>query len=210
MRVRRVASITAVPPVAASAAGGTEAVELAPEALSLAATASFDGFYRRELPRLVALAAALAGPASADDIAQEAMLTAYRRWDTVSALDLPAAWVRRVCANQALSVLRRRSAETRALLRLGARPQRSIELSPDPDAFWAEVRRLPRRQAQAVALAYVYDLGVAEIAATLGVAEGTVKTHLFRGRAALAVRLGESLEDAAVDPATGDVERGRP
>ena len=40
----------------------------------------FDDFYRAELPRLVALARALCGAATADDVAQEAMLAAYRRW----------------------------------------------------------------------------------------------------------------------------------
>src|SRR6187431_1989986 len=79
---------------------------------------TFDAFYRRELPDLVAFAAALAGPAAADDIAQDAMLVAYRRWDTVSVMDVPAAWVRRVCANRAVSSLRRRGVEVRALLRL--------------------------------------------------------------------------------------------
>jgi RNA polymerase sigma factor (sigma-70 family) len=157
---------------------------------------TFEGFYRRELPRLVTLAAALAGPTSADDIAQEAMLAAYRRWETVSQLDLPVAWVRRVCANRAMSLLRRRGSEARAVLRLGARREEPFELPPEPGTFWAEVRRLPRRQAQAVALAYVYGMGVAEIAATLGVTEGTVKTHLFRGRAALARRLGQAAEEA--------------
>src|SRR4051812_34236711 len=81
----------------------------------------FDAFYRRELPALVALAVALSGSASAEDIAQEAMLAAYRRWDVVSHLDLPAAWVRRVCANRCVSTLRRRAVEGRAMLRLGAR-----------------------------------------------------------------------------------------
>lgn len=161
----------------------------------LSVTETFEGFYRRELPRLVTLAAALAGAASADDIAQEAMLAAYRRWETVSRLDLPVAWVRRVCANRAVSVLRRRGVETRALLRLGARREEPFELAPEAGAFWTEVRRLPRRQAQTVALTYVYGMGVAEIATTLGVSDGTVKTHLFRGRAALARRLGESAEE---------------
>jgi RNA polymerase sigma factor (sigma-70 family) len=207
VRVRRMASIPAADPGAPAEA---VPVQRHSDALPLAATATFDGFYRRELPGLVALAAALAGPASADDIAQEAMLTAYRRWEAVSRLDLPAAWVRRVCANQALSTLRRRGAEARAVLRLGARPQRVVELAPEPDAFWAEVRRLPRRQAQAVALAYVYDMGVAEIATTLDIAEGTVKTHLFRGRAALAVRLGEPTDDAAADAGADQEVGGRP
>ena len=64
-----------------------------------------------------------------------------------------------------------------------------------PDAFWSEVRRLPRRQAQTVALAYVYGMSVAEIAATLEVSPGTVKTHLSRGRAALAQTLGRTDEE---------------
>lgn len=156
---------------------------------------TFDAFYRRELPDLVAFAAALAGPAAADDIAQDAMLVAYRRWDTVSVMDVPAAWVRRVCANRAVSSLRRRGVEVRAVLRLSARrPDEPPPLDGDAAAFWGEVRSLPRRQAQAVALFYVYDLGVAEIARTLGCAEGTVKVHLSRGRAALADRLGSTVE----------------
>lgn len=169
--------------------------DVAPDRLPLDATETFDGFYRRELPRLVTLAAALAGTAAADDIAQEAMLAAYRRWETVSRLELPVGWVRRVCANQATSALRRRGAETRALLRLGARRQTPVAAPPEPDTFWPEVRRLPRRQAQSVALTYVYGMSVADVAGTLGISEGTVKTHLFRGRAVLAQRLGHHAEE---------------
>jgi RNA polymerase sigma factor (sigma-70 family) len=157
----------------------------------------FDVFYRRELPRLVAFAAALSGSSSADDIAQEAMLAAYRRWDVVARLDLPAAWVRRVCANRAVSVLRQRAVEARALLRLGSRRPAAEPLAHEHETFWAEVRQLPRRQAQVIALHYIYDLGVAEVAATLGCAEGTVKVHLSRGRAALALRLDPSAEERA-------------
>jgi RNA polymerase sigma-70 factor (ECF subfamily) len=62
-------------------------------------------------------------------------------------------------------------------------------MAAEHETFWAEVRKLPRRQAQVVALHYVYDLGLAEIARTLGCAEGTVKVHLSRGRAALSERL---------------------
>ena len=154
---------------------------------------SFEDFYRQELPRVLALAHALCG-AAGDDAAQEAMLAAYRRWDEVALLDSPAAWVRRVCANKATSVLRRRSAEGRAVLRLAGRRE---EVAPEPVAsdFWAEVRRLPRRQAQAVALFYVCDLDVAGTAATLGLSEGSVKTHLSRARHALAERLGTGEEE---------------
>ena len=157
---------------------------------------SFDAFYAREYASLVAMAHALTGSrAQAEEVAQEAMLTAYRRWDDVSRLDVPATWVRRVCANTATSLVRRRVVEARALLRLRSRPVVVAELDETDGAFWAEVRRLPRRQAQCVALRYVYGCPVAEIAAILGCADGTVKSQLWHARARLAERLGETIEE---------------
>jgi RNA polymerase sigma-70 factor (ECF subfamily) len=150
---------------------------------------TFESFYRRELAGVVALARALCGPSHADDVAQEAMLAAYRRWDDVQHLDRPGAWVRRVAVNMATSTLRRRAVEAKALLRLGARPSVAAELEPTTEDFWAEVRRLPRRQAQVVALHYLDDMSVGDVAATLGCAEGTVKQHLSRARTALAAGL---------------------
>lgn len=158
--------------------------------------AAYEEFYLREFARVRALARALVGPAGSDDVAQEAMFVAYRRWRTVSQLADPAMWVRRVCANMATSQLRRRGAEARALLRLGARIPPAV-VNEEDDGFWAAVRTLPRRQAQAVTLFYLFDLSVADVAATLDLREGSVKSHLSRGRAALAHLLslpgGESL-----------------
>ncbi|HTY72595.1 MAG TPA: sigma-70 family RNA polymerase sigma factor [Actinomycetes bacterium] len=164
------------------------------DVVELRAYEGFDSFYRRELPSLVAFARSLSGSAYADDFAQDAMLAAYRHWDSVGGMDVPAAWVRRVCANRAVSSWRRRSVEARGLLRLRSQPPPRAAAHDEHEAFWAEVRKLPRRQAQAIALHYVFDLGVADIAATLGCAEGTVKAHLFRGRAALAAALGHRNE----------------
>jgi RNA polymerase sigma-70 factor (ECF subfamily) len=62
----------------------------------------------------------------------------------------------------------------------------------DP-AFWAAVRALPERQAACVALHYLEDRSVADIAEVLGCRAATVKVHLHRGRTALARTL------AAVD-----------
>jgi RNA polymerase sigma-70 factor (ECF subfamily) len=167
-----------------------EALATGAEVVRLPGALVFDVFYQRELPGLVALARALTrAPSTAEDIAQEAMIVAFRRWDEVSALDVPAAWVRRVCANMATSTIRRRTAEARALVRLGARRTEHTELAPRDEAFWAEVRRLPRRQAQVIALHYVYDLQVVDIAETLGCSASTVKAHLVRARATLATRL---------------------
>ena len=63
-------------------------------------------------------------------------------------------------------------------------------LSDEAGEFWHAVRRLPKRQAQAVALHYLEDAPVAEIAAIMDCAENTVKVHLHRGRQALAARFG--------------------
>ena len=152
----------------------------------------FAAFYRRELGGLVVLARALAGQAVAEDVAQEAMLVTCRRWDQVQRLASPAGWARGVCMHKAVSVVRRRSVEDRALRRIG-RPAPAPDVRDD-DEFWALVRTLPERQAQAVALHYALDLSVLEIALTLGCAEGTVKAHLARGRASLAQVLAESEE----------------
>ena len=76
---------------------------------------TFEAFYRREYPRIAALARVLTGPVGAEDHAQEAMLVAYRRWREVSQMTDPAMWVRRVCVNKATSQLRRRAAEARAI-----------------------------------------------------------------------------------------------
>jgi RNA polymerase sigma factor (sigma-70 family) len=152
---------------------------------------SFEDFYRRELPRLVVLARALTGDLVAEDVAQESMLVAYRQWSRISALASPAGYVRGICAHKSVSLVRRHLSERRALHRLASRLTSIVDpLAGDSERFWAEVRRLPRRQAQVTALFYVLDLPVSEVATTLGCAEGTVKVHLSRARAELATRLG--------------------
>jgi RNA polymerase sigma-70 factor (ECF subfamily) len=85
--------------------------------------------------------------------------------------------------------------ELRATARLAGRRHAPIELSESGEQFWAAVRALPQRQAQAAALRYVYDMPLAEIAATLGTSEGTVKQHLSRGRHSLAATLGATTQE---------------
>jgi RNA polymerase sigma factor (sigma-70 family) len=54
------------------------------------------------------------------------------------------------------------------------------------------VRGLPLRQRDCIALRYLEEYSVEQIAATLGVSENSVKTHLKRGMEHLRERLGES------------------
>jgi RNA polymerase sigma factor (sigma-70 family) len=169
----------------------------APTATSAdAATRSFDAFYRNELASVVALARALvASPDLADDIAQEAMLAAYRNWRKIGDYDNPAAWVRRVCANKAVSEYRRLRYEARTRLRLLSRPAATVEAPAAEDPIWEQVRRLPRRQAQTLALLYIADLSLAEIAEVLGCSVGSVKVHLSRGRRTLSRALEQEPEE---------------
>lgn len=161
-----------------------------PVAASQPTDLDFTTFYRRELPRLVTLAAAIAGTTAAEEIAQEALLRAHRSWRRISGFDKPGAWARRVTINLATSDRRRRRAETRAVARVAQR--RSLDAPPpEVDGFWQLVRELPPRQAAAVALHYLDDLSVAEMAEALGCAEGTAKAHLHKARRALASRLTE-------------------
>jgi len=154
---------------------------------------SFEEFYAAELPRLVALARGLGPSHVAEDVAQEAMLVAYRRWSDLDELERPDLWVRRTCANLAVSQFRRRVVELRAAARLAGRRESPVELSEAGEQFWTAVRSLPHRQAQSAALRFVYDMSVADIAETLGCTEGTVKQHLSRARHTLAATLGATL-----------------
>jgi RNA polymerase sigma-70 factor (ECF subfamily) len=172
------------------------AADVAQPAPGSAAAAEHEGFadfYRAEMPGLVALARGLCGAAFADDIAQEAMIAAYRRWSEIERCGRPQAWVRRACANLAISTFRRRLVEVRAYARMSARPAPE-PLDDSSEEFWSAVRTLPRRQAQCAALRYLYEMGGADIADTLSISEGAVKVHLARARAALAARLAREEE----------------
>ena len=139
----------------------------------------FEAFFRIEHPKLVALALAMVGDRdAARELAQEALARAYRSWSTVSAYDVPGAWVRRVLMNLVADRHRRAASERRALDRLD--PSRTHYEPPEPfDADWRDaVRSLPDRQRAVVALYYLEDRSVDDIASTLDIARGTVKATL--------------------------------
>jgi RNA polymerase sigma factor (sigma-70 family) len=160
---------------------------------------SFEDFYRQEYRNMVGLAFVLTGNRwVAEDTAQDALTAAFRRWGKLADYDSPGAWVRRVTCNQAVSVVRRRVREAKAIARLTARLRgdiQDIQLDDDDESFWQAVRSLPARQAQAIALYYFDGYSVSEIADVLQCSEGSVKTHLSRGRAAVAHQLQLEQDD---------------
>ena len=179
-----------------AASGGREMTRPG-EAVVVRLPERFEAFYEREYHRVVGFAYAVAGSwEAAEDATQEAFLRAHREWERVGRFDQPGAWVRRVAANLAVSAFRRRLSEARALVRLAARRQPDPPLHAEAVDFWRAVRSLPSRQRQAVALFYLEDWPVAEIARFLGCTETTVRGHLHRGRVTLARRLGEGWEES--------------
>jgi RNA polymerase sigma-70 factor (sigma-E family) len=155
-----------------------------------------EALYRRDFRSLLALAYGLSGSrTAAEELVQDAFLAAHRRWGRIADYDDPSAFLRRVVVNRAISVIRRRAAEGRAMARL-----RETRILPDelPDhdaAVWRAVRALPTRQAQAIALYYVDDQSVADIARILRCAEGTVKAHLFKARQTLAETISQPIAE---------------
>jgi RNA polymerase sigma-70 factor (ECF subfamily) len=142
---------------------------------------------------LLALGATMIGDRElARDVVQEALLRAHLAWPEVARLDRPGAWVRRVLINLCIDATRRRGRERIALARSD---QSAVVFAPDPieSEFWRAVRGLPKLQRGAVALHYVDDLSVTEVAEVLGVSGGTVKSSLSRARSSLAPSLRSML-----------------
>lgn len=156
----------------------------------------FERFYRREFDGVVRLAFVLSGTRwGAEDLAQDAFIDAHRRWDEIGRYDNPGGWVRRVVSNRSVSWYRRRLAEAKALFKLSARSRSSLPaLEPESEEVWEAVRKLSNRQAQVVALTYLEDMSLGEIADLLGLSVPTVGTHLQRGRRSLARTLGTTEE----------------
>lgn len=114
---------------------------------------TFKVLYRDAYRRVVALVYGLSGSAVvAEDLVQEAFLRAHADWSSVEDLTIPSAWAGRVEVNLAMSRFCRLRPETVALLRLGSPPTLIETAGTDHEAFWGEVRKLPRRQAQAIVL----------------------------------------------------------
>ena len=163
----------------------------------------FDAWVAVRGPALLRLAYTLTGSrADAEDAVQDALARALPRWDRISAADDVDAYVRRMVVNAHTSWWRRwRRRETPVA---EVREVRSTEVAAGPETFpaaderraiWQACQRLPEAQRTAVVLRYYEQLDYAEIAALTRVAEGTVRSRVSRGLAALRSDLGEQQKE---------------
>lgn len=149
---------------------------------------AFEEFFRRYQGGLGRFAFLLTGNVTAaEDLTADVFLAVWRQWGTVSAVDTPLAYVRRMMVNTAVSRTRRLSREQRriALVQAG-----EVEAMRDPDrAGSLDVRaallRLPVRRRACVVLRHAFDLSEIETAQALGVSVGTVKSQTSKAVAQL-------------------------
>ena len=134
----------------------------------------------------------------AEDLLQTTLVRVYQRWPRVAAMDYPVAYARKVVVTQSASWWRRRSShESPSLLREEPAWGGLAAEVAEHERVWQAVLSLPPRQRAVTVLRYYEDLSEAEIAETLGMAPGTVKSH---GHAA-SRRLAELLLEPELEPA---------
>lgn len=154
--------------------------------------------FRQYHADLVRLALLLVGDrACAEDVVQDVFTRLCAGGLEVSQ-DSAVAYVRTAVVNGCRSVLRRRVLARRIAI-TRAVPWRDTQESAEHTAMLAEDRRrvlaalamLPRRRREVLVLRYYLDLPVSEVAAILGISQGSVKSAAARGLAALGRQLGE-------------------
>lgn len=145
----------------------------------MADPAGFEELFRAEYPPVLRVVEAILGERGrSEELTQDAFAEAYARWRRVGGYDRPGAWVRRVAIRRAV---RERSRAVVALSPPADEPSSEQHLD-----IGRALAALPTRQRAAVALHYLVDLPVAEVAQAMGCAPATVKVHLHRARARLA------------------------
>jgi len=141
----------------------------------------------RSLVRLAAFL--LDDPGTSEEVVQDAYVKMLGAWGRIDDLDKAAAYLRSTVLNLARSRMRRRLV---ARKHEPAPPGNVASAEHDAVAHEnqrevvAALRRLPVRQREALVLRYYGDLSEAEIAAAMSCSPGTVKSHIHRGKAALA------------------------
>jgi RNA polymerase sigma-70 factor (sigma-E family) len=160
------------------------------------ADTAVDELYATHYRRLVRLSVLLVrDPETAEEVVQDSFVAMHGRWRSLRDPDRGLAYLRQTVVNRSRSVLRHRGVQARH-----APEPLPDHHGADEDAVTAERRRevldalreLPGRQREVLALRYYLDLSEAEIASTLGISRGAVKSHASRGAAALR----QLLEDA--------------
>jgi RNA polymerase sigma-70 factor (sigma-E family) len=164
------------------------------------AEVTLEQLYDAHYVRLVRLAVLLLGDVGrAEEVVQDSFVAIYRHLDRLGDADLPA-YLRQTVVNRSRSVLRH-------LAVVSKHPPEAPADGPGADhdvlrgaqrrAVIDAMARLPRRQREVLALRYYLDLSERQIAETLGISPGAVKSHASRGSDALRRSLTPLLEETS-------------
>ncbi|HXL07190.1 MAG TPA: RNA polymerase sigma factor [Gemmatimonadales bacterium] len=145
--------------------------------------------------------AVLGNPEDADDAAQDAMLSALVKLDQYDPRRPFGPWLLRIVANAATDRRRRRTVRRvepldAALTAGGPRPDTTAERRALGERLRQALAELPERRRVAVVLFDVEGYSHAEIAAVLGIPEGTVRSEVFHARRRLRALLADWKEEA--------------
>jgi RNA polymerase sigma-70 factor (sigma-E family) len=137
---------------------------------------------------------------AAEEVVQDAFVATHAHWSRLRDPERALAYLRTSVVNRSRSALRHRTVVDRHL----ARQRRPDDALAADRAVLADERRaavlvalaqLSDRQREVVVLRYFLDLSEAEIAETLGISRGAVKSHASRAAAALRTSLADQMED---------------
>lgn len=151
----------------------------------------FESFYAAEYKTIFRATLAFSGDREAAlDATQEAFSRAYARWRRLHSKEWAGGWT----MTTALNLCRGKRSPKLTATSDTHQAQEVLDVDAGIDVS-AALRKLPSRQREAILLYYLADLSVASVARLMSLSEGTVKTHLSRGREALAPLLLASIEE---------------
>jgi RNA polymerase sigma-70 factor (sigma-E family) len=158
---------------------------------------AFDAFVRARLPELLRFGRALTGSAEAGaDLVQDALERTLLAWSRLESRDEPEGYVRRIMVNRNISIWRKFGREHATdpldLADTGA----AAHDRPFDQDLWHAIQQLPAKQRAVIALRYYEDLSEAEIARTLGVSVGTIKSQASKAMAKLRASVPRDLGPA--------------
>jgi RNA polymerase sigma-70 factor (sigma-E family) len=158
--------------------------------------ASLTELFRQKQLELVRLALFFVGDRpTAEDVVQDVFARVCARWERIGERENALPYIRSAVINTCRSVLRKRA----VIRRFGAEPGHPPVWSAEAEVVLGEERRavlralaaLPIRRRQVLVLRYYFDLSEEEIARTLRISRGTVKSTAARALASLAKTLGD-------------------
>jgi RNA polymerase sigma-70 factor, ECF subfamily len=150
----------------------------------------FDELYAASFRRITSQVYAMIGNLDeATECVQEAFARAWANRKKLDKAQYPEAWIRTTAYRLAVSSGRRNRLEKRPVSPAVGAAAQVPAVDESHVALVAALKKLPEAQRQALVLHHIADLPIHQIAAEIGVPEGTIKARLSRGRTALAALL---------------------